>query len=579
MGRTLSYLGLGGGGLLFAAALLLFDPWYAGTAPRWVAVYGLAFAALIGLLATARPRIGLVEIAMIAFMAWATITLVWSGDWRHGLHAWQGMAALFAIALMVRHTPSLDRVIYHVALIATAVLIALAWWRPEWHGGIGNANFLAETLLLLLALLMTVPAGKDSFVFRWLLWPLVMATVAYLFIWNDSTTQHAVLAGWVGILGWMMIRHRAWMVLGVLGMVILAAVVYAWHTGMFVQIGISFLDRAEIWINTAAMIAQHPLGGVGLGSFDFDYPRSAHFGLIDRTFLQSPTDYMGAAHNEYLQLWAELGVVGVLLAGWLVWAAVRGARGAHGGPGATYGWDARSVGGPVLLTTAMIACIGFPFQNPATAVLIAIALGLYTRGHPTPWRIPALNLRLGAGLAGLAAIPLAVSMFLFAAASVEIGRVHRGLVSGQSLTALQANIRAIDLYPYSAWPRLQVSLTLRTVLATHGERVQLGVGAADRFHEWAMTAAPRHPGVLLTRVEYLLNSGRWRDKPDEMNALFDRLREVGPHYPQGFALEAVYAGFTNDDSRAERAVMTALSLPMGAETFERMGMLTTEEPG
>jgi len=558
--KVIPYLAWWGGGTLLAAALLAFDPNISAMAPRWLAVFGLALAALAALAITGRPRLGWIEIAAVAFLGWAALSIAWSGDWRAGIFQWQNMACLFAIALMVKHCPAFDRVFYRAVMIGAVGLLALAWWRPDWHAGVGNPNFLAELLVLLFAFLVFMPAHDTSRLMHWLLVPILPAIALYLFIWNPSNVQHAAIAGWIGIGLVGLAKARQWRLLGVLIAVLAVVGIGMWHAGWLGDIETSLMRRAEIWINTLAMIAGHPLFGVGLGSFDYDYPRAAHLGVMGGTFLENPTDFMGAVHNEYLQLIVELGLVGAALAGLVGWLCAR-ARWTV--------WKPRACGAGVLLTAAAIALFGFPAQNPSTGVLIAIAAGLFARGLDARVAVPFAN------LAGLGLVPLAVSMYLFAISSVQTALVPRW-IPVEPVIALQANLDAIRTYPFPVWPRLQAVLSLRSVIARHGDRVRLQPDAADRIHWWGMTAGPNHPGILISRVEYLLAYDRWM-ADGEIEQLFDKLHKVAPMYAHGYALESVYAGLINDEERIKRSVLAAVALPGGLGIFQQMGLLRTTE--
>ncbi|MFM2050115.1 MAG: hypothetical protein RL682_606, partial [Pseudomonadota bacterium] len=79
----------------------------------------------------------------------------------------------------------------------------------------------------------------------------------------------------------------------------------------------SFSVRAVMWIATAKMIQAYPIAGVGAGAWE------VHIPIYQPPESQLETDYY--AHNEFLQLVAEYGLIGgaflVLLLGYLVWAA------------------------------------------------------------------------------------------------------------------------------------------------------------------------------------------------------------------------------------------------------------------
>ncbi len=84
--------------------------------------------------------------------------------------------------------------------------------------------------------------------------------------------------------------------------------------------------RLPIWRTAGAMIAAHPLNGVGVRSFRFAYP---DFAAADDPWVD-PSGTHGAAHAHQilLELLSETGVVGLccwLLAGWWLWRLRRGA--------------------------------------------------------------------------------------------------------------------------------------------------------------------------------------------------------------------------------------------------------------
>lgn len=61
--------------------------------------------------------------------------------------------------------------------------------------------------------------------------------------------------------------------------------------------------RLNYWRETLRLIKMHPLVGVGLGNFNLVYSRYAH--------------------NSYLQIWAEMGILGIVSFLWLVAAVIK----------------------------------------------------------------------------------------------------------------------------------------------------------------------------------------------------------------------------------------------------------------
>ena len=76
--------------------------------------------------------------------------------------------------------------------------------------------------------------------------------------------------------------------------------------------GSSLRTRLLIWQSTMDMIKDKPLFGNGLGTFPL------HYLNYQADFLQRNPGYLnfvgkaGEAHNEYLQIWAEMGIIGLL---------------------------------------------------------------------------------------------------------------------------------------------------------------------------------------------------------------------------------------------------------------------------
>ncbi|MDQ7086563.1 MAG: O-antigen ligase family protein [Acidobacteriota bacterium] len=141
--------------------------------------------------------------------------------------------------------------------------------------------------------------------------------------------------------------------------------------------------RRALWVNTGAMIREHPWLGVGAGRWNVVYP------LFQRRV--EPTPGFGLrrqprhAHNEVLEFAAELGVPGVGLLVLLVGAALwrLGRRAGSGDAGA--GLRLAGLGAVVVH-----AQVSFPLHAPATAALFWIVAGSALRpeggARPRPGR-------------------------------------------------------------------------------------------------------------------------------------------------------------------------------------------------
>ena len=71
----------------------------------------------------------------------------------------------------------------------------------------------------------------------------------------------------------------------------------------------SLMDRRAVWVDTLRMFSAHPILGVGLGAYETVYPI---YGRGDGSFV------IQFAHNDYLQVLSDGGIVGAALALWFI---------------------------------------------------------------------------------------------------------------------------------------------------------------------------------------------------------------------------------------------------------------------
>ena len=118
-------------------------------------------------------------------------------------------------------------------------------------------------------------------------------------------------------------------------------------------------SRLDLWVDMVPLVPDFPVFGVGLNAFSTVYPLYQTVGR---------TEWIGEAHNEYLQVLLDLGLVGALLVGALLVLVFRAAhRGASRG-----GLDLGVFG--ALLGLAIHNLVDFNWQIPANAATwIALA--------------------------------------------------------------------------------------------------------------------------------------------------------------------------------------------------------------
>jgi len=135
--------------------------------------------------------------------------------------------------------------------------------------------------------------------------------------------------------------------------------------------------RIATWKFTVLMIKDHPLLGSGIGTFKYNTLKyQAEFFKQGENRALYPHGFAEKAHNEYLQLWAEMGIVGLGIFVWLIISYFN------------YGLkilrkikdeykQAIIIGLMGSVVAVLIdSLLGFPLHLPATIILFWMALGL-----------------------------------------------------------------------------------------------------------------------------------------------------------------------------------------------------------
>ncbi|MCZ6626160.1 MAG: O-antigen ligase family protein [Deltaproteobacteria bacterium] len=128
--------------------------------------------------------------------------------------------------------------------------------------------------------------------------------------------------------------------------------------------------RFAIWANTIAIFKDHPFLGVGKGNFQFIYPLYSHRVIKDPSF--SVEVKAAEAHNDYLQLLAEIGFVGT---GAFLWILILLARKYWRGLKANFQPSILAVGF-ALAAILLEAFWDFPFAHPVPTAFFWIYAGL-----------------------------------------------------------------------------------------------------------------------------------------------------------------------------------------------------------
>lgn len=281
---------------------------------------------------------------LLAFLTWVALSTVWAvdpGESVQALYRYALNALLFFIVYTAIRTR--NDAVWLVAFFLVGAILSAAYGivsppAPDAAdegrlGGSGvNPNELAAVLVAALSLAAAFAAG-------WRRSPLVrvLAAVVILFCLAGivlSFSRGGFLALAVALLAALLLggRWRAPM-LAMAGVVVVLALGYVLLFANAQQRDrITAVDggagRVDIWAVGWRMVKDKPIGGVGAGNFTVTSVRY----LLEPGVIQADqfiVDDPQVAHNMYLHVWAEEGIVGLLLflgiLGFGLWSALKAA--------------------------------------------------------------------------------------------------------------------------------------------------------------------------------------------------------------------------------------------------------------
>lgn len=358
--------------LSFALLWFSVQAWYVNDGgalnfswPKWLGIGALAAGMFAWALAAGvRWVADEIDLLSTAFLAWATISVLWSFDKFGAVYALEHLAFLWLILQCARRV---DVQSWLPWCFASLVPIGIAFQTHEttlW-GGLGNPNDLSQVMAIM-APFMLWPSSKHWS--RYILIVIGGLSSAWVLAFSTSRMGWIALGAALFAIGWRDARKRFGLIVFAVLFICVAFMVAP------EQINRSLLPRLQVWMATIDMWINNPLIGVGLNSFEPNYPDHAATDLrwwpsIHQNFLDVPSQRPGAAHGDWLQLGAELGLVGFAIgAGTIALALWRYAF----SPAWLAVWIA-----------ATLALVDFPLQKPGSALIAILALACLTKKTTT----------------------------------------------------------------------------------------------------------------------------------------------------------------------------------------------------
>ena len=131
--------------------------------------------------------------------------------------------------------------------------------------------------------------------------------------------------------------------------------------------------RFPAWANTVEMVKDYPLRGVGIGQWKSHYHN--YFDRVEKDVTYSERMELTRLHNDYLQTFAEIGLIGYLSLFWLLYLVVRKIFIILFDPENPYRWQVLGLSFG-LVGFSVVAMFSFPVHVYLPAFLVFFYIGL-----------------------------------------------------------------------------------------------------------------------------------------------------------------------------------------------------------
>lgn len=408
--------------LLLAGTALYINPYAYNTfdLPKtvWINFFGLLLVGLtlVSIVRGCSFRLSLhhLNVALLVFLAINALSLVWAESRSLAKDSIHFLLIIYLIILVLQDYLNGKRrriIILAWALVVSALLTGI-WvlyqdfmqafapgrlhivprlqdWRGFLPAGLGNTNYVGDYLAFVFPITLLLylhVRGKVREIFT--LGVLGVSYAGLIVCWSVTSNASVIVA--CVVLGIILVRHeshrfwrrKALRLAFLVGVFALITLFYTTNHALNPHRPNIFREafnsdrwkagwptRLVIWANTSEIIRKNPWLGVGAGNFSYRYVQELSPLLFSRPDLMAYAgSYTNAAHNEVLQLWAELGIFGLATMVFIVALFYKDL--AHG--------LARSAKINFLIRIGAIACMStlvaqsmmnYPLRLPTTALL------------------------------------------------------------------------------------------------------------------------------------------------------------------------------------------------------------------
>ena len=496
-------------------ALYGLNPWGFNPSVALASVYQVGLAVLLLWALSTRLRLGALALAWRRdsllrplgwLFAWACLSTLWAHNhYEAALKLLLWAAALLCASLVVawpaqqRQLRCLIATVFAVGAVLAAYGIVQIAYGIAWPASdhlvslskytapilFGNQNHASQYLLLswpLGLVLLARSRPSPGFALSW--WSAISLYFACLLLARSLSAQLALIVQLIFVLFFwrrqlslrplrdFVVRRHARQLLaavflllgvvllsspelrGLLARIHLAVPAELWEKWQFLrQPELQLPHRVAPWLNTLPMIRDHILLGVGIGNWTVFYPDYQGAVWWDQLSFGMLYRYQNA-HNDYLEIFAELGLVGMALALWAIlrllriWWPLRG------------GADGLLIVGPVGF--AVLADYSFPMVVPGSLVLLLLHIALLERS-----RLAAVDEAPGVGMIGTMGfghrLAIATAALCLLGVSVFQYRMYRA--ERLHLSALATYDQKIQDFQYAAGAVASIATVVAVAVA------------------------------------------------------------------------------------------------------------------
>jgi O-antigen ligase len=326
-----------------------------------------------------------VAVSVAVFCGWAILSLAWS-PYKNASVQWIISILSYAVFfLMVTQGVRLRSHLWALVLLVTGVGVVEGLWgisqylwfgEPRARGTFFNPNFFAvyEAAVFVLSVGILLYAKREALSVFSAMWLSVVAAVSFAaFVTGQSRGAALALAGALSYLVFCRYRAKA---VAILALCLLGGVLVPnplQHRLLHVGSEDAYAyTRIEIWKISAFRLLEHPLGiGVGMykhGSFQERFPIEENIVRYGKR--------PESAHNEYLQMGVELGIIGLLVFIYGLWRWSTEVRQHY--RGAVDQTNRALVMGLTASTLVLLlhAAVDSTFHEPALVIMLVLMAGL-----------------------------------------------------------------------------------------------------------------------------------------------------------------------------------------------------------